>query len=187
MAPRPTMPSPTTMATTIRMILSVLLPDLAGAATGWAAAAAPQEEQDCMLGVNAAPHRAQTFAMMISLPLSSRLKFPAWPSGSFCNRYHPRWYRKRSRPARAGRLNCRHDGRKRGVRRVPNAPETRFSRLHEGLVLMVCVMEILVLPPSREGFAVTVTMTDSCLLFSNVIIALSAVSMTAVLLPNLPL
>jgi hypothetical protein len=47
------------------------------------------------------------------------------------------------------------------------------------------MMEILVLPLSRAEFVVIVTMMDSCLLLLNVTIAPSAVSLTAVLLPNL--
>jgi hypothetical protein len=64
------------------MILSALLPELAGAAAGWAAvgwagaaplvaAAAPQDVQNCSLADIAEPHLAQKLAMVISLSLSS--------------------------------------------------------------------------------------------------------------------
>src|SRR5271166_1600904 len=79
MAPRPSKPSPTTMATTIRMILTALPPVLAGAPIGWkavgwgtATAGAPQDLQNCSPVDNAAPHFAQKLATMISLSLSFR-------------------------------------------------------------------------------------------------------------------
>jgi hypothetical protein len=88
---------------------------------------------------------------------------------------------------RGWRLYCQYDGRNKGVRSVPDAPRICSGRHQEGLVLMVCVMIILVLPLSREGFAVIVTMTDYCLLLGSVMIAPSAVSMVAAPSPNLPL
>jgi hypothetical protein len=61
----------------IRMILSALLPDFAGTATGCtgtttagtAAAGAPQAAQNCVLGDSSAPHFEQKLATMISLSL----------------------------------------------------------------------------------------------------------------------
>jgi hypothetical protein len=60
------------------MILTALLPEVAGAAVGWsvvgwaaAAARVPQDVQNCSPAGNAEPHFAQKLATMISLSLSN--------------------------------------------------------------------------------------------------------------------
>jgi len=69
------------------MIFTALLPDLAGAAAGWAAAgwagaapcvaaAVPQDVQNCSLAGIAEPHLAQKLAMVISLSLRNSPEFP---------------------------------------------------------------------------------------------------------------
>ncbi len=63
------------------MILSALLPELAGGATGWtvpitagpAAEGVPHEVQNCLSGDISVPHFAQKLAMLISL-LSVRFR-----------------------------------------------------------------------------------------------------------------
>jgi hypothetical protein len=57
----------------IKMILSALLPEGAGATTGWLAtggtAAAPQDVQNCLSGDTSDPHFAQKLATMFSFSL----------------------------------------------------------------------------------------------------------------------